>query len=109
MMTKEDRAKFNEMYEKLEKFIADKFDPGNGNWKTARAVFEQKTIDALKNINSSLDELKECTRPLPELTRDVKELKAWRTKQTKILFWLFGTIVTPILATLGYIIANKLW
>ena len=104
-MTKEDRAKFEAMYKKLEDFISEKADPGNGGWKTARAVFEKGTTDALQHIDQSLREIKECTAVLPDIIHDVKDLKDWR----KFIHRVLWTIFTPILAAIGYLIASNLW
>ena len=108
-MTKEDRAKFAEMYEKLEKFIGEKADPGNGNWKTARAVFEQKTVDNLDAINLQLKSLNERCDPIVQLCQDVKELKEFRKRTHRILWLIITPLVTSIFASLGYVIASKLW
>ena len=104
-MTKEDRAKFDAMYKKLEHFISEKADPNNGGWKTARAVFEQKTMDTLKHMDESLREIKECTAKIDGIIHDVDGLKDWR----KFIHRVLWTIFTPILAAIGYLIASNLW
>ena len=106
-MTKEEKREFAELKVLLKNFIDPKYDPDNG-WKTNRALFEQATIDKLQNLDTKLDTLGECIKPLPGLINTCNDLQEWRRKTNKVLLWIGMTVGSPILGGIGYLLFKAL-
>ena len=106
-MNKQDRQEFDELKRLIQEMAGAKFDPENG-WKTARAIFETNTVNALNSINEKLEHLKEISTALPELTNTVNDNLRWRKKMNRVMIWVGMGIGTPILSGLGYLIWKSL-
>jgi len=107
-MNKQDRHEFEELKNLILSINSAKYDPENGEWKTARAVFESKTVDALDSINGKLSDLKACTDKIPELINIVNDNSRWRKKMNKVMLWVGMGLGTPILSGIGYLIFKAL-
>ena len=99
-MNAKDRSELGELTDLIKKIFEPKYDPNNGGWRTARAVFEKGVTDELKNINTALGEIKETIKQIPENTNEIRDLKKWRGKINKVLAsiaTMIGTILTGII------------
>lgn len=107
-MTKSERNELSEIKHLLEDAFKDRYDPENG-WKTARAVFETKTIAALEAIHVELTTHKKSADKVPDLVTSVNDIQCWRKKVSKVMIWIGMVIGTPILGGVGYIIFRSLF
>jgi len=106
-MTKNEAKELAEIKDLLKNVFQSRYDPENG-WKTARAVFEEKTVNALEQIHKQLEEMKMVTDQIPALCTTVDSNLRWRKKATRFLLWVGGTIGAPILGGVGYLIFRAL-
>ena len=102
-MTKSEKNELTDIKNLLSGIFNDKYDPGNG-WKTARAVFENDTVNVLKSIDCRLCDMKTVTDQIPDLIHTVNDNLTLRRKINKVLLWFGMGISTPILAGIGYLI-----
>ena len=105
-MNKEDRKQFDELKQYLEKSFKDKYEPGNG-WKTARAVFETKTVGALDSICKDMQGLKTSTDKIPDLVISINDIQNWRKKVNKVLIWIGRSIIIPIIMCVIYLFIKR--
>jgi len=96
-MTKSERTELSKIKEALEGAFKDRYDPGNG-WKTARAVFETKTVDALEAINLKLTPVDK----IPDLVTSVNDIQCWRKRVNKVLIYIGTGIIIPIILFVIY-------
>jgi len=101
-MNKEDRKEFDELKQILRQAFKDKYDPGNGEWKTARAIFETETVGTLGSICKDLKGLKASTDKIPDLVTLVNNIQCWRKKINKVLLWVGMCVITPIILFIIY-------
>ncbi len=100
-MNKADREEIGEIKELLHQMTTDKYDPDNG-WKTARAVFESKTINSLQAVQERLSALKTSTDKIPTLINTVNDIQSWRRKTNTVFKWLGTSFIAPIILFIIY-------
>jgi len=100
-MNKEDKKEFVEIKDLLHQMVTDKYDPDNG-WKTARAVFESKTIDSLQVVQEKLSDLKVSTDKIPDLINTVNDIQGWRKKTNTVLKWFGTSFIAPLILFILY-------
>lgn len=101
-MNKEDRKEFAELKQIIQETFKDKYDPDNGQWKTARAVFETKTAGTLEAIHKDLKGLKTSTDKIPDLVTSINGIQNWRKKINRVLIWVGTSIITPVILFIIY-------
>jgi len=100
-MTKSERGELSELKQILEDAFKDKYDSKNG-WKTARAVFENNTVNALEAINLKLESMGNSTDKVSDLVHSINDIQCWRKKTNKVLIWFGTSIITPIVLFIIY-------
>lgn len=100
-MNREDKKEISEIKELLHQMVADKYDPDNG-WKTARAVFESRTINSLQTVQEKLSDLKVSTDKIPDLINTVNDIQNWRKKANTVFKWFGTAFVAPIILFIIY-------
>ena len=107
-MTKSERSELTEIKQILEGAFKDRYEPENG-WKTARAVFENNTVNALKNIQEKLEQINTTgTKQVPALINSINDIQCWRKRMNKVLIWIGMGVGSPILGGIGYLIFKSI-